>query len=332
MNATAPDVAPVRNAQGIAFLFPGQGSQSIGMLAALGAAHPEVQLAFAEASDGAGIDLWALAQDGPEKELNRTENTQPALLAAGVAVWRVWKQSGGPRPTCMAGHSLGEYSALVAAGVLSLHDAAALVAKRGKLMQQAVPEGQGAMAAVIGADNELVEQVCAQIANGHMVAPANYNAPGQVVISGHAVAVDRALAALAEAGVRKAVRLDVSVPSHCPLMRDAADELGKHMEALEWNEPVIPVIQNADASVHADSAYIRAALVRQLYMPVRWTECVSTMTKAGIGRMYECGPGKVLVNLARRIDKSIAAKPLGDPESFDAARAELAEAGEEASP
>ncbi|HET8897943.1 MAG TPA: ACP S-malonyltransferase [Rhodanobacteraceae bacterium] len=317
--AASRPAEPVRD---LAFVFPGQGSQSVGMLAELSAQHAEIRAAFAEASDGAGRDLWALSQQGPEEELGRTENTQPALLAAGVAVWRAWRAAGGPLPAMLAGHSLGEYSALVAAGVLSLHDAAGLVAERGRLMQAAVPEKVGAMAAVLGGDEAEIAQVCEDVAHGQVVAPANYNAPGQLVIAGHAEAVDRALAALAERGIRKTVKLAVSVPSHTTLMREAADKLAERMAALSWSEPALPVLQNADADTHSSVAHIRASLARQLYMPVRWSESMALLGRAGITRMAECGPGKVLCGLVKRIDKSIAARPLGSPAEFDAALAE----------
>jgi [acyl-carrier-protein] S-malonyltransferase len=255
--------------------------------------------------------LWKLAQDGPAEELDRTENTQPALLAACVAVWRVWCELDGARPAQMAGHSLGEFSALVCAGALSLHDAAALVAERGRLMQAAVPAGAGAMAAILGGDDAQIAMVCNDVAGDEMVAPANYNSPGQVVIAGHAAAVDRAIARLAELGVRKAVKLAVSVPSHTILMRDAAHRLGERMAHLQWNAPSIPVVQNADGRAHAGVEYIRAALERQLYMPVRWSECMLRLAADGATRFCECGPGKVLTGLARRIDKSLQAHPLG---------------------
>src|SRR5690625_1281060 len=220
----------------LAFVFPGQGSQSVGMLADLAAAHPEVERAFAEASDGAGVDLWKLADTGPADALDSTENTQPALLAASVAVWRVWEQRGGARPAQLAGHSLGEYSALVCAGALSLHDGAALVAERGRLMQAAVPAGTGAMAAVLGGDDAAIAEVCREVAGDEIVAPANYNSPGQVVIAGHAAAVDRALEKLSGMGVRKTVKLAVSVPSHTALMREAADELAERMQGIDWRQ------------------------------------------------------------------------------------------------
>lgn len=303
----------------LAFVFPGQGSQSIGMLAELAAAHPDVQEAFAEASQGAGIDLWQLSQHGPEEQLNRTEHTQPALLAASVAVWRVWQKAGGARPAQLSGHSLGEYSALVCAGALSLHDAAALVAERGRLMQAAVPAGVGAMAAILGGDDAQIAAVCEEVAQGQVISPANYNSPGQLVIAGDAAAVDRALARLAELGVKKAIKLAVSVPSHCALMREAADRLGERMAALDWSLPSIPVIQNAQAHSHHRIGDIRAALQRQLYLPVRWTQCVQALADGGATRVLECGPGKVLTGLVKRIDKNLDARAIGTPAELAAA-------------
>ena len=303
----------------LAFVFPGQGSQSVGMLAELAERHPVVRDSFAEASQGAEVDLWSLAQGGPEDQLNRTEFTQPALLAAGVAVWRAWLQQGGARPALLAGHSLGEYAALVAAGALSLEDGARLVRLRGQLMQDAAPAGSGAMAAVIGAEDALVDEVCRDASQDGVVVPANHNSPGQIVIGGHAAAVDRALALLAERGVRKTVKLAVSVPSHTPLMREAANRLSQAMAGLSWNEPAIPVVQNVDAEVHAGAQAIRDALVRQLYLPVQWTRCVQALAANGATRVAECGPGKVLAGLVRRIDKGIDMRALGTPGEFDAA-------------
>jgi [acyl-carrier-protein] S-malonyltransferase len=303
----------------LAFVFPGQGSQSLGMLAELAALHPVVREVFAEASEGAGADLWSLSQQGPEGQLNRTEFTQPALLAAGIAVWRAWQQQGGAQPSRLAGHSLGEYTALVAAGALSLHDAAHLVRRRGQLMQEAAPAGIGAMAAVIGAEDDVVQLACEDASDGEIVVPANYNSPGQIVIGGHAAAVDRALALLAERGVRKAVKLAVSVPSHTPLMRDAAARLGEAMAQLAWDEPRIPVVQNVDAQVHRGVASIQDALVRQLYLPVQWTGCMQALVATGSTHVVECGPGKVLGGLAKRIDKSLDARAIGAPAEFDAA-------------
>jgi [acyl-carrier-protein] S-malonyltransferase len=306
----------------LAFVFPGQGSQTVGMLADLAAAHGDVKATFDEASQGAGIDLWALSQQGPEDQLNRTENTQPALLAASVAVWRVWQKLGGAQPAQLSGHSLGEYSALVCAGALSLHDAAALVAERGRLMQAAVPAGVGAMAAILGGDDEQIAAVCAEVAQGQIVAPANFNSPGQLVIAGHAEAVDRALARLAELGVKKAVKLAVSVPSHSALMREAADKLGERMTSIAWQQPSIPVVQNAEARSYTSLDDIRGALQRQLYLPVRWTECVQALVAGGATRIAECGPGKVLAGLIKRIDKSVEARAIGTPAELDAARSE----------
>jgi [acyl-carrier-protein] S-malonyltransferase len=303
----------------LAFVFPGQGSQSLGMLGELATAHGEVRAAFDEASEGAGVDLWALSQHGPEAQLNQTEFTQPALLAAGVAVWRVWNARGGAQPAQLAGHSLGEYAALIAAGALTLADGARLVRERGRLMQAAAPAGAGAMAAVLGAEDALVAEVCKAVSNDTVVVPANFNSPGQIVIGGHAAAVDRALADLAERGVRKTVKLAVSVPSHTPLMRNAADQLGDFMASLDWKLPDRPVLQNADATAHDSVAAIRDALVRQLYLPVRWTECVQALAAAGASRFAECGPGKVLTGLIKRIDKTLDGRALGQPADFDAA-------------
>ena len=307
--------------QSLAFVFPGQGSQSLGMLAGLAAAHAPVRAAFEEASAGAGVDLWALSQDGPEDRLNQTEFTQPALLAAGVGVWRAWQAAGGAEPALLAGHSLGEYAALVAAGALSLEDGARLVRLRGQLMQDAAPAGSGAMAAVIGADDALVAEVCTEASQDGVVVPANFNSHGQVVIGGHAAAVDRALELLGARGVRKLVKLAVSVPSHTPLMREAANRLCEAMAGLAWREPSIPVVQNVDAEVHDGVQAIRDALVRQLYLPVQWTGCVQALVAAGATRIGECGPGKVLAGLVRRIDKGVDMRVLGNPEDFDAARA-----------
>lgn len=300
----------------LALVFPGQGSQSVGMLAELSELHPAVKATFEEASDGAGVDLWALSQAGPEEMLNRTEYTQPALLAAGIAVWRLWQAEGGAAPSMLAGHSLGEYTALVAAGALPLKDGAHLVRIRGQLMQEAAPAGVGAMAAVLGADDALVEAACVEASGAQVVVPANYNSPGQIVIGGDAAAVDRALALLQAQGVRKAVKLAVSVPSHTPLMREAANRLAQAMAGMAWSQPALPVVQNVDASVHEDLDGIRDALVRQLYLPVQWTGCVQALAARGVARIGECGPGKVLAGLAKRIDKSLDARALGTPADF----------------
>jgi len=294
------------------------------MLAELAELYPQVRDTFAEASEGAGVDLWALSQGGPEEQLNRTEFTQPALLAASIAVWRLWNAQGGAQPAVLAGHSLGEYTALVAAGALTLHDGAHLVRLRGQLMQDAAPSGVGAMAAVLGAEDALVLEVCAEAAGSQVVVPANFNSPGQIVIGGDAAAVDRALALLAEKGVRKAVKLAVSVPSHTPLMREAANRLAAVMNGLAWQQPSLPVIQNVDAQVHDGVDPIRQALVQQLYQPVQWTGCVQALAARGVTRVAECGPGKVLTGLVKRIDKNIEGRPLATPADFAGALEEWA--------
>lgn len=297
------------------------------MLADLAQQHALIVETFAEASEGARLDLWRLASEGPEAQLNQTEFTQPALLAADVAVWRLWLALGGARPVVLAGHSLGEYAALVAAGALSLADGAALVRERGRLMQAAVPAGVGAMAAVIGAEDALVKEVCERASEQEIVCPANYNAPGQVVIGGNAGAVDRALAMLAERGVRKSVRLPVSVPSHTPLMRESGNRLADAIAQVDWSEPTIPVVQNVDAEIHESVAAIRDALVRQIYLPVYWTTTVQSLTGHGVTALGECGPGKVLTGLAKRIDRSLDARSLASPDDLAAALADWRESG-----
>ena len=307
----------------LAFVFPGQGAQSLGMLAELAAIHPQVRESFEEASQGCGVDLWTLSQEGPEQQLNQTEFTQPALLAASIAVWRAWVANGGAQPGLFAGHSLGEYAALVAAGSLTLADGARLVRLRGNLMQDAVPAGSGAMAAVLGAEDALVAEVCAQVSDNEVVVPANYNSPGQIVIGGHAAALDRAVAELAARGVRKVVKLAVSVPSHTPLMRAAAEPFAEVMAKLSWRMPDRPVLPNADIRVSHSVETIRDALVRQLYLPVRWSECVQLLAAHGTTHVFECGPGKVLTGLVKRIDKSLDARAIGAPADFDAALAQV---------
>ncbi len=309
----------------LAFVFPGQGSQSVGMLAELAAAHTQVQQAFAEASEGAGLDLWNLSQNGPEETLNQTEVTQPTLLAASIAVWRVWSAHKGIQPAQFSGHSLGEYAALVASGALSLHDGAKLVRERGRLMQAAVPAGAGAMAAVLGAEDALVEEVCKEVSTeDSCIVPCNYNSPGQIVIGGHASALERATAVLNERGVRKVIRVAMSVPSHTPLMRDAATQLGEFMKTLNWAMPDRPVIQNADVIAHGSVDAIQDALVRQLYSPVRWTECVQKLAANGATHIVECGPGKVLTGLIKRIDKTLDARAMGSDADLSVALVDLA--------
>lgn len=306
-------------------MFPGQGSQAVGMLADLAAEHGIIETTFSEASAALDLDLWRLVQDGPAEELDRTENTQPALLAASVALWRAWQAAGGAMPAVAAGHSLGEYSALVAAEALSLSDGVRLVRERGRLMQQAVPAGQGAMAAVLGLDTAAVEQCCRQAAADGVVSPANYNAPGQVVIAGDAAAVERAIAVCKEAGAKRAMALAVSVPSHCSLMKPAAEAFAALLQATPVQAPRFPVIQNLDAQASADADGIRQRLLAQMHAPVRWSESVAAMAAQGTGLLIECGPGKVLAGLAKRIDRGIDTAGLGDAGSFAAALALAAE-------
>ena len=294
-----------------ALMFPGQGSQALGMLADLAEAYEVVGATFEEASDAVGDDLWALAQHGPEADLDRTENTQPVLLAASVAVYRCWQLAGGTEPAIAAGHSLGEYSALVAAGALTLADATRLVRSRGRAMQAAVPQGAGAMAAILGLDDDSVEQCCVEAAEGDVVSAANYNAPGQVVIAGQAAAVDRAISACKAAGAKRAMALSVSVPSHCALMKPAVETLAEALEALEITAPAFPVVQNVDAAVADGADGIRSRLVDQLHAPVRWTECVRAIKASGATRLGECGPGKVLAGMVKRIDRELTAQALG---------------------
>ncbi|MCL2914743.1 ACP S-malonyltransferase [Shewanella corallii] len=301
-----------------AFVFPGQGSQAVGMLADLAAEHEVVQATFAEASDALGYDLWALVQDGPAEKLNETDKTQPALLTASVAIWRVYQASGKAAPAVMAGHSLGEYSALVCAGVIDFKDAVKLVELRGQLMQQAVPAGTGAMFAIIGLDNDAIAKVCEEAAQGEVVSPVNFNSPGQVVIAGAKDAVERAAAACKEAGAKMAVALPVSVPSHCALMKPAAEKLAVALESVAFNEPQIKVINNVDVASPVAAADIKDALVRQLYCPVRWSETVEAMAAEGIEQLVEVGPGKVLTGLAKRINRSLTAKAANDVASVAA--------------
>ncbi|MEN8174281.1 MAG: ACP S-malonyltransferase [Pseudomonadota bacterium] len=297
-------------------VFPGQGSQAVGMLAALAEAFPAVQQTFEEASAAVGTDLWALTREGPAEQLNQTVHTQPAMLASGVAVWRIWQAQGDPQPLAMAGHSLGEYTALVCAGALEFSDAASLVAQRGRLMQAAVPEGSGAMAAVLGLDDDEVRKVCAATAEGAVVQAVNFNAPGQVVIAGDAAAVERAGAMARDAGAKRVVSLPVSVPSHCSLMRDAASELAGHLAGIEIRPPVIPVIHNVSVTSESDPDAIRRALVDQLYSPVRWVETIRTMAERGASVIVEAGPGKVLAGLVKRIDRQLAGIPFFAPEDL----------------
>jgi [acyl-carrier-protein] S-malonyltransferase len=303
----------------LAIVFPGQGSQSVGMLAELYQQHDIVKQTFSEASAALGYDLWALVANGPEANLNETQRTQPALLTASVAVWRLWQQQGGQQPAYFAGHSLGEYSALVCAEVLTLAEAVTLVEKRGQYMQQAVPAGVGAMSAIIGLDDAAITQACAQAAQGEVVAAVNYNSPGQVVIAGHKAAVERAGELCKAAGAKRALPLPVSVPSHCELMRPAAEKLLVDLNQLSFNTTAIPVINNVDVVAATDSAEIKDALVRQLYSPVRWTETIEFLASQGVNQVLEFGAGKVLTGLIKRIDKTISTTAVGDQTTLETA-------------
>ena len=305
-----------------AFVFPGQGSQAVGMLAEMAAAHPVIEETFREASAALDYDLWALTQNGPAEELNKTWQTQPALLAASVALYRVWQQQGGKTPALMAGHSLGEYSALVCAGVIDFADALRLVELRGKFMQEAVPAGVGAMSAIIGLDDAAIAKACEESAQDQVVSPVNYNSPGQVVIAGHKDAVERAGAACKAAGAKRALPLPVSVPSHCALMKPAAEKLAAELKNITFNAPSVPVVNNVDVKCETAPDAIRDALVRQLYSPVQWTKSVEFMASEGIEHLYEVGPGKVLTGLTKRIVDTLTASALNEPQALSAAIAQ----------
>ncbi|WP_241584757.1 ACP S-malonyltransferase [Rosenbergiella epipactidis] len=302
-----------------AFVFPGQGSQTVGMLAELAAEQPIIEATYAQASEALGYDLWQLVQQGPAEELNKTWQTQPALLAASVALFRLWQQQGGAQPALLAGHSLGEYSALVCAGVIDFADAIRLVELRGKLMQEAVPEGTGAMQAIIGLDDAAIRQACEESAQGQVVSPVNFNSPGQVVIAGNKEAVERAGAACKAAGAKRALPLPVSVPSHCALMKPAAEKLAVALREITFSEPKISVVNNVDVKCETNAEAIREALVRQLYSPVRWTESVQYIAAQGVTQLVEVGPGKVLTGLTKRIVDTLTASAINDPAAFSAA-------------
>lgn len=304
-----------------AFVFPGQGSQSVGMLAQLAGAEPLVQQTLAEASEVLGYDLWKLCQGGPEEELGKTERTQPAMLAAGVATWRVWRKHGGGLPAAMSGHSLGEYSALVCSGALDFRTAVGLVQFRGQAMQAAVPAGQGAMAAILGLDDADVEAACREAAQGETVQAANFNSPGQVVIAGSAAAVDRAIEVAKTKGAKRAIKLPVSVPSHSALMKPAAERFSENLQQVKFATPEVRDIYTVDVRKHGDEASIRKALVEQLVKPVRWTETIQAILKDGARVVVECGPGRVLTGLNRRIErnKEIAMLAIEDAESLQQA-------------
>jgi [acyl-carrier-protein] S-malonyltransferase len=300
-------------------VFPGQGSQTVGMLSALAEAFPTVQETFVEASQALSYDLWQLTQSGPAEELNQTAKTQPAMLTAGVAVWRVWRAEGGPAPKVMAGHSLGEYTALVCAGAMGFSDALTLVADRGRFMQEAVPAGSGGMAAILGLEDDQVRAVCEQAVQGDVVEAVNFNSPGQVVIAGHKAAVDRACELAKGAGAKRALPLPVSVPSHCALMRPAAERLSERLADIAIATPKIPVLHNVNVETASDANAIRQLLTAQLHSPVRWVETVRKMAADGIESLYEAGPGKVLAGLTKRIDKRLNGVGIFDPDTLKGA-------------
>jgi [acyl-carrier-protein] S-malonyltransferase len=309
----------------LAFVFPGQGSQSIGMLDQLATEYPLVQETFSEASEVLGYDMWKLVSSGPEAALNQTERTQPAMLAAGMAVWRVWQSLTNIQPDYLAGHSLGEYTALVASGAISFSSAIKLVELRGQYMQQAVPEGQGAMAAILGLDDEAVKMVCQQAAGNEVVEAVNFNSPGQVVIAGNVDAVIKATELAKEQGAKRALLLPVSVPSHCALMTPAAEKLSETLADIPIHQTRIPVIHNVSVTPAQDDAAIRVSLAQQLHNPVRWVETVQWFSNQGVDKLVECGPGKVLAGLTKRIDKTMMGLPVFDQSSLEKAVQALGE-------
>lgn len=309
--------------QNLAFVFPGQGSQKIGMLADLAANYPIVIQTFAEASQVLGYDLWDLVQNGAQEDINLTERTQPLLLTASVAVWRVWQAKNGVQPALVSGHSLGEWSALVCAGVVAFADAVKLVQQRGKFMQEAVPAGQGAMFAIIGLDDALIIEACKKAEQGEVVSAVNFNSPGQVVIAGTAAAVERAGALCKEAGAKRALPLPVSAPFHTSLMRPAADRLAEQIAATIFKAPQIPVVHNVTAQTESNPEKIKALMIEQIYSAVRWVECVNTMSAAGIKTTIECGPGKVLSGLNKRINSELTTLSVEKPEEVDSVLAQF---------
>lgn len=298
--------------QSLAFVFPGQGSQQMGMLSELAETHPVIKNTFSEASEVLGYDLWDLIQNGPLEDLNQTDKTQPALLTAGVALWRLWQEQGGAKPALMAGHSLGEYTALVCSGAISFADGVNLVKLRGEFMQQAVPAGTGAMAAILGLDDASIEKACQEAEEGEVVSPVNYNCPGQIVIAGQKAAVERAITNCKEAGAKRAVPLPVSVPSHCALMKPAAEKMAEQLAKIEISMPEISVIQNVTASAAASVDELKDNLLQQLYSPVLWTKSVQSMVDQGIESTVECGPGKVLSGLNKKVHKPLSVAAISD--------------------
>ena len=305
------------------FVFPGQGSQKSGMLTALAAQHPCIEEAFQEASEAISIDLWEISTTDTSGLLDQTHITQPAVLAASVAIWRLWIQEGGPLPDLLAGHSLGEYSALVCAGVLTLKDAARVVHRRGQYMQEAVPSGTGGMAAILGLEDEKIIAICKEAEQGAVVSAANFNSMGQTVIAGEKAAVERAMLACKEAGAKRALPLNVSVPSHCALMLPAARKLCEELAQITFQIPSVPVVQNINGLVAKTPNDIRDNLLKQLYMPVQWVDTITCMWGLGLGRIVECGPGKVLCGLIKRIEPEIECYGTEDPDSFAQAKSAL---------
>ncbi len=301
------------------FVFPGQGSQKLGMLGDLAEIHPSIKATFDLASEVLQRDAWEIAQIDAENLLDRTDITQPLLLAASVAIWRAWQEAGGKAPSILAGHSLGEYSALVCAEVITLKDALRLVNRRGLYMQNAVPPGTGKMAAIVGLDDEAILAACKEAAQGEIVSPANFNSQGQTVIAGHTAAVERAMVACKEAGAKRTLPLNVSVPSHCELMRPAAEELALDLEAITFSTPKIAVVQNSTAEIVSDPLQIKTNLISQLYLPVQWVDSVRIMASNGVQKVVECGPGKVLCGLIKRIDRDLVCMGSEEPLDFDTA-------------
>ena len=303
----------------LGFVFPGQGSQSVGMVSALSQTFTSVKTTFEEGSDALGYDLWALVENGPVEELNKTDKTQPAMLAAGVAVWRVWQEKGLTQPSLLAGHSLGEYTALTCAGALEFSDAIKIVSLRGQYMQEAVPQGTGAMAAILGLDDEVVIELCDKAAQGDVVSAVNFNSPGQVVVAGETNAVNRVVDSAKEAGAKRALILPVSVPSHCALMKPAAEKLDELLKTINIQAPSIQVVHNVNVDTANNGNEIRELLVQQLYNPVRWVETVQKFSASGITSVVECGPGKVLAGLNKRIDRKLPTTPVYDEATLEKA-------------
>ncbi len=308
-----------------AFVFPGQGSQSIGMLSEIATEHDVVKETFQQASDALSYDLWDLVSNGPEETLNQTDRTQPAMLTAGIAMWRVWQSVSDIKPDYFAGHSLGEYTALVAAEAIDFNDAVKLVELRGQFMQQAVPAGEGAMAAILGLDDDVVRDVCNEASAIGVVEAVNFNSPGQVVIAGSTAAVKKATEIATDKGAKRALILPVSVPSHCALMRPAAEQLAQKLDEIKIHMPTTPVIHNASVTAAEDVTSVKSLLAQQLYSPVRWVETVQWFASQNVSQLVECGPGKVLAGLTKRIDKSVNAVPLFDLTTLEKAQQALGE-------